>query len=58
MLNHAILFFILALIAGALGYFGLAAIASQIAWVLLIVAVVLLAVHILTGRRPPSTPVV
>ena len=58
MLNYAILFFILALVAGALGFFGLAAIASQIAWVLLIVAVVLMVVHILTGRSPPSTPVV
>lgn len=57
MLNYAILFFILALISGALGYFGLAAIASQIAWVLLIVAVVLLIVHAFTGRGP-RTPVV
>ncbi|HYC45134.1 MAG TPA: DUF1328 domain-containing protein [Burkholderiales bacterium] len=58
MLNYAILFFVLALIAGALGYFGLAAIASQIAWILLIIAVVFLIVHMFTGRRPPSTPVV
>ena len=41
MLNYAILFFVLALVAGALGYFGLAAIASQFAWVLLIIGVVL-----------------
>jgi len=58
MLNYAVVFFILALIAGAFGYFGLAAVASQIAWVLLLIAVVLLVVHMLTGRRPPSTPVV
>ncbi len=58
MLNYAILFFILALIAGAFGYFGLAAVASQFAWVLLVIAVVLLAVHMLTGRKPPRTPVV
>ena len=57
MLHYAILFFILALLSGAFGYFGLAAIASQIAWILLIIAVVLLAVHMLTGRRPPGTPV-
>ena len=57
MLNYAILFFVLALIAGALGYFGLAAIASQFAWVLLIIAVVFLIVHAFTGRGP-RTPVV
>lgn len=58
MLNYAIVFFILALIAGAFGYFGLAAIASQFAWVLLLIAVVLFIVHAFTGRRPPRTPVV
>ena len=58
MLNYAILFFVLALLAGAFGYFGLAAIASQFAWVLLVIAVVMLVVHMLTGRKPPSTPVV
>ena len=57
MLNYAILFFVLALIAGALGYFGLAAIASQIAWILLIIAVVFLIVHMFTGRGP-RTPIV
>lgn len=58
MLNYAIVFFLLALLSAAFGFFGLAAVASQIAWVLLIIAVVLLIVHMLTGRRPPSTPVV
>ena len=56
MLHYAIVFFVLALLSAAFGYFGLAAVASQIAWVLLLIAVVLLVVHMLTGRKPPSLP--
>ena len=56
MIYYAMVFFILALIAGALGMMGMAAIASQIAWILLLVGVVLLVYHIITGRRagPPA----
>ena len=57
MLYYALVFFILGLIAGALGLFGLAAIAGQIAWFLFLIGVVLLVVHLVTGR-PPRTPVV
>ena len=56
MIYYAMVFFILALIAGAMGMMGMAAIASQIAWILLLVGVVLLVYHIITGRRagPPA----
>ena len=57
MLHYAIVFFVLALIAGALGMMGMAAIAGQIAWILLLIAVVLFIWHIVTGRRAGPPPV-
>ena len=56
MLYYALVFFVLGLVAGALGLFGLAAIAGQIAWVLFLIGVVLLVIHLITGR-PPGTPI-
>jgi uncharacterized membrane protein YtjA (UPF0391 family) len=57
MLYYALVFLIVGLIAGALGLFGVAAIASQIAWILFLVGVVLLVIHLVSGRGP-RTPVV
>jgi uncharacterized membrane protein YtjA (UPF0391 family) len=54
MLYYALMFLIVGLIAGALGIAGVAAVASQIAWVLFLIGVVLLLVHIVTGRRTPT----
>jgi len=54
MLYYALCFLIVGLIAGALGITGVAAVASQIAWVLFLIGVVLLLVHIVTGRRIPT----
>lgn len=51
MLYYALVFLVLGLVAGALGVSGVAAVASQIAWVLFIVGLVLMVVHFLTGRR-------
>jgi uncharacterized membrane protein YtjA (UPF0391 family) len=45
------MFLVVGLIAGALGLFGIAAIAGQIAWVLFLVGVVLIIVHMISGRR-------
>jgi uncharacterized membrane protein YtjA (UPF0391 family) len=56
MLYYALVFFVLGLIAGALGLFGLAAIAGQIAWILFLIGVVLLVIHLVTGRAP-RTPI-
>lgn len=50
MLYYALLFLLVGLVAGALGLFGVAAIASQIAWVLFLVGIILLVVHLVTGR--------
>jgi uncharacterized membrane protein YtjA (UPF0391 family) len=51
MLYYALMFLVVGLIAGALGLFGIAAIAGQIAWVLFLVGVVLIVVHLISGRR-------
>jgi len=51
MLYYALMFLVVGLIAGALGLFGIAAIASQIAWVLFLIGVVLIVVHMIGGRR-------
>ncbi len=50
MLYYALMFLIVGLIAGALGIYGVAAIASQIAWVLFLIGIVLVAVHLVSGR--------
>ena len=56
MLYYALVFLVLSLIAGALGLFGIAAIAGQIAWILALVGVVLLVFHLASGRKagPPA----
>ncbi len=57
MLRWALAFFILALAAAFLGFFALAGLAAEIAKLLLIAFVVLLAISLLTGtlrgRAPP-----
>lgn len=54
MLYYALIFLVVGLIAGALGIYGVAAIASQIAWVLFLIGIVLLVIHLVTGNRPRS----
>ena len=49
MLYYALVFLLVGLVAGALGLTGVAHIAGQIAWILLLVGVVLLVVHLLRG---------
>jgi uncharacterized membrane protein YtjA (UPF0391 family) len=44
-------FLIVGLIAGAFGIYSVAAVASQIAWVLFLVGVVLLVIHVAQGNR-------
>jgi uncharacterized membrane protein YtjA (UPF0391 family) len=51
MLNYALVFLLVGLIAGALGMFGVAAVATQIAWVLFVIGAILLLIHLATGRR-------
>ena len=51
MLHYALVFLVVALIAGALGVSGVAAVATNIAYVLFVIAIVLFLVHLLSGRR-------
>jgi uncharacterized membrane protein YtjA (UPF0391 family) len=51
MLYYSLVFLIVGLIAGALGIYGVAAVASQIAWVLFLIGIVLLVVHLISGQR-------
>lgn len=57
MLGWALSFFVLALIAAFLGFFAMAGLAAEIAKLLLIAFVVLLAISLITGslrrRAPP-----
>jgi uncharacterized membrane protein YtjA (UPF0391 family) len=57
MLYWALVFFVIGLIATALGMFGVAAMAGQVAWILFLIGVVLLVIHLVSGRRP-DPPVV
>lgn len=50
MLYYALVFLIVGLIAGALNLSGVSAVAVQISWVLFIIGVVLVAIHVITGR--------
>jgi len=51
MLYYALVFLILGLFASALGAYGVAAVASQIAWVLFVIGIVFLVVHLVSDRR-------
>ena len=51
MLYYALVFLVVGLIAGALGLAGIAAIASQISWILFLIGVALLVIHLVTGRQ-------
>jgi uncharacterized membrane protein YtjA (UPF0391 family) len=53
MLYYALIFLVVGLIAGALGIYGVAAVASQIAWVLFVIAVVFFVLHLVSGRSRP-----
>jgi uncharacterized membrane protein YtjA (UPF0391 family) len=50
MIYYALVFLIVGLIAGALGIYTVASVASQIAWVLFLIGLVLLLAHLISGR--------
>jgi uncharacterized membrane protein YtjA (UPF0391 family) len=56
MLRLALIFLILGLVAGALGIYPVAGIASEIAWILFVVFVILFAVSIIAGGVSRSGP--
>jgi uncharacterized membrane protein YtjA (UPF0391 family) len=50
MLYYALAFLVVGLIAGALHLAGVSAVAVQISWVLFLIGIVLVAIHLVTGR--------
>ncbi len=54
MLYYALVFLLVGLVAAALGLSGVAAVATEIAYVLFIIGVALLLIHLLRGRTPPA----
>jgi uncharacterized membrane protein YtjA (UPF0391 family) len=50
MLYYALIFMVVGVIAGALNLAGVSAVAVQISWILFLVGVVLLVIHLVTGR--------
>jgi len=50
MLYYALVFLVIGVIAGALNLAGVSAVAVQISWVLFLVGIVLVAIHVITGR--------
>jgi uncharacterized membrane protein YtjA (UPF0391 family) len=53
MLQWAIVFLVVALIAGALGLFQVEWLAVEFAWILFVVFLILFVVSLVFGRRPP-----
>ena len=58
MLSWALLFLIVALIAGGFGFFGTAMVAADIARILFFVFLVLFVVSLIAGRRSTTPPTV
>jgi uncharacterized membrane protein YtjA (UPF0391 family) len=52
MFNWAIIFLIIGLIAAVFGFTGIAGTATNIAWILFVVGLVLAVVFFIMGRRP------
>jgi uncharacterized membrane protein YtjA (UPF0391 family) len=51
MFNWAIIFLVIALVAAVFGFSGIAGAATNIAWILFVVGLVLALVFFLTGRK-------
>jgi uncharacterized membrane protein YtjA (UPF0391 family) len=58
MLHWAAVFLVIALISLALGFSGLAATATQIAWILFVVFIVLFLVSVVMGRGRRGGPTI
>ena len=52
MLGWAVTFFIVAIVAGLLGFSGIAGAATNIAWILFVVGLIIAIVLAIRGRRP------
>ena len=54
MLHWALVFFMIALVAALLGFRGVAGLSAEFGWIFVVVAVIFLAVGLLTGRTPTA----
>jgi len=52
MLHWALTFFVIALIASLLGFRGIAGLSAEFGWIFVVIAVIFLAVGLLSGRPP------
>ena len=57
MLRWAVVFLLIALIAGGLGFFNTQMIAAEIAWVLFVVFLILAVVSLVLGGRRAGPPI-
>jgi uncharacterized membrane protein YtjA (UPF0391 family) len=55
MLYYALMFLVAGLTAGALNLAGVSTVAVQISWVLFLIGLVLVAIHVITGRTARVT---
>jgi len=53
MLNWAVVFFIIAIVAAIFGFSGVAGAAVNIAWILAVIGIILAIAFFVMGRRPP-----
>lgn len=53
MIGWALTFLIIAIVAAIFGFSGIAGAATNIAWILFVVGLILAVILALTGRRPP-----
>lgn len=53
MINLAITFLVIAIVAALLGITGVAGIAMEMAWILFVIGIILALVFWVMGRRPP-----
>ena len=56
MLHWALMFFVIALVAALLGFRGVAGLSAEFGWVFVVLAVIFLAIGLLTGRTPSASP--
>ena len=55
MLYYALVFLVVGLVAGALNLAGVSSVAVQISWILFLIGIVLVALHVVTGRTARVT---
>lgn len=53
MLYYALVFLVVGLIAGALNLAGVSTVAVQISWILFLIGIVMVVIHVVTGRTAP-----